>query len=184
MVGGLAAFGQDYKRTSARIVRTNGRMFRVRSATRDDAVSLIAVWRETWPATYTATLGARAVEVMLDDLDRHGTASLLPEIGAKGLCLLDGNEVVGTAIHSVGRSVVYLWGMYVMPRYQRSGAGTLLYRSVQEAARGQPVEVRVVRSSNQAVNFYRKLEFQTVGEEATEIMPHVQAVCLTMRHPA
>ena len=159
-------------------------MFRVRSANRDDAAKLIAIWRETWPATYAATLGAHAVEAMLDDLDRHGTASLLPEIGAKGLCLLDGGEVVGTAIHSVGRSVVYLWGMYVMPRHQRFVAGTLLYRSVREAVREQPVEVRVVQSSHQAVNFYRKLGFQTVGEEVTEIMPHVEAVCLTMRHPA
>ena len=159
-------------------------MFRVRTTNRDDAAGLIEVWRETWPATYTATLGAHAVQTMLDELDRHGTASLLPEIGAKGLCLLNEDEVVGTAIHSVGRSVVYLWGMYVLPRYQRSGAGTLLYRSVREAAGGQPVEVRVVQSSNQAVNFYRKLEFQTVGEGVIEIMPDVEAVCLIMRRPA
>lgn len=157
-------------------------MFRIKSANRDDAASLIAVWRETWPATYATTLGAHAVEAMLDDLDRHGTASLLPEIGAKGLCLLDGNEVVGTAIHSVGRSVVYLWAMYVMPQHQRAGAGTLLYRKVQDAAEGQPIEVRVVQSSHQAVNFYRKLGFRTVREEVTEIMPRVEAVCLTMRH--
>lgn len=155
-------------------------MFHVRTASRDDAANLIAVWRETWPVTYAATLGAHAVEAMLDDLDRHG----LPELGAMGLCLLDGDEVVGTAIHSVGRSVVYLWGMYVVPRYQRSGAGTLLYRSVREAAGEQPIEVRVVQSSHQAANFYRKLGFQTVGEDVTEIMPHVKAVCLTMRHPA
>ncbi|WP_354042074.1 GNAT family N-acetyltransferase [Devosia sp. UYZn731] len=159
-------------------------MFHVRTATRDDAPNLIAVWRETWPATYAATLGAHAVEAMLDDLDRHGTASLFPQVGAAGLCLLDGDEVVGTAIHSVGRSVVYLWGMYVMPRHQRFGAGTLLYRSVREAAGEQSVEVRVVQSSHQAVNFYRKLGFQTVGQGATEIMPQVKAVCLTLRHPA
>ncbi|MGV8954202.1 MAG: GNAT family N-acetyltransferase [Cypionkella sp.] len=159
-------------------------MFRVRSANADDAASLTAVWRETWPATYAATLGAHAVEAMLEELDRNGITALLPEVGAQALCLLYGDEVVGTAIHSVGRSVVYLWGMYVTPRHQRSGAGTLLYRSVQEAAGGKPIEVRVVRSSHQAVSFYRKLGFQTTGEEVTEIMPQVEVVCLVMRHGA
>jgi|SRR5215217_5816795 len=159
-------------------------MYRVKSASPDNAASLIAVWRKTWPTTYASTLGEHAVKAMLDDLDRNGVATLLPEVGAQALCLLNRDKVVGTAIHSFGRPVVYLWGMYVVPQHQRLGAGTALFRCVQAAAGEKSIEVRVVQSSRQASRFYRKLGFTAVREEVTEIMPNVEAVCVTMRHGA
>lgn len=155
----------------------------VRLAEEDDSDHLIAVWRSTWAATYTTTLGGEAVDVMLRDLDENGAANLIPA-GAQGLCLVHHGKIVGTAIHSKDGPNVYLWGMYVLPEHQRSGAGTLLLRAVREAAGERPIEVRVLQTSAHANSFYRKHGFRLVGQEATEIMPGVKKVCSVMRQAA
>ena len=146
----------------------------------DDVSRLVEVWLVTWPSTYTAPLGATAVEAMLRDPDENGAAALMPE-GARALCLLKETQIVGTAIHSSDGPHVYLWGMYVMPAHQRSGAGTLLLQAVRGAAYDRPIEVRVLQSSLHARHFYEKHGFQTFGEERGDIMPGVEAVCLMMR---
>jgi GNAT superfamily N-acetyltransferase len=156
-------------------------MFRVKAVSAGDMPGLVAVWRETWPATYLSTLGDRAVEAMLLDLDLKGATSLLPEHGAQGLCLVHGDEVIGTTIYSLGRPAVYLWAMYVSPRFQRRGAGSLLLEAVRSDAGLLPIEVRVLKASSRADSFYRKHGFEVVGHEETEIIPGVKASCLVMR---
>ncbi|MGI3903579.1 MAG: GNAT family N-acetyltransferase [Janthinobacterium lividum] len=155
-------------------------MYRVRSIESGDSDGLLTVWRETWTATYAASLGDTAIEAMLRDLDVRGVASMVPLESAQALCLLHDDEIIGSAIYSTDGPVAYLWGMYIKPHHQRSGAGALLLQSVQDGAGQRPIEVRVLRSSTHAKSFYRKHGFQSVGEELTEIMSGVEELCLIM----
>lgn len=144
---------------------------------------MVAVWRATWTGTYTTALGIEAVDVMLRDLDENGAVNLIGE-GSQGLCLVHERKIVGTTVHSRSGAIVYLWGMYVLPEYQRSGAGTLLLQAVRKSACERPIEVRVLHSSAHANSFYRKHGFRVVGREAVEIMPGVDTTCSVMQQPA
>ncbi|WP_279482010.1 GNAT family N-acetyltransferase [Aureimonas sp. SK2] len=155
-------------------------MATIRPIRPSDAEGLLAVWRETWPATYGPTLGAAAVAAMLHSLD-EGVAAMLPPGTSDGFCAVDSGVVVATAIHSVGRPVVHLWGVYVRPDRQGQGLGKGLMDAVRRAAGTAPIECRVVERSEGVVKFYRALGFRIVGEEATTILRGVAEPCLVMR---
>ena len=161
----------------ARLKHTGYQVRRIEEA---DASDVVAVWRSTWTATYEATLGPAALGEMLRHLDENGTVGMIPST-AQGLCLVHEGRIVGTAVHSKDGPNVYLWGMYVMPKYQRAGAGGLMLQAVREAAGNRPVEVRVLNSSAHANSFYLKHGFQAVGSEQTEIMAAVTEACSVMR---
>lgn len=58
----------------------------IREITKDDTQAVIELWRSTWTATYTQSLGPDVLAGMLADLETHGTNSMLPGTGERGYC--------------------------------------------------------------------------------------------------
>lgn len=155
--------------------------FDIRPIVPDDTDGLLALWRETWSATYGSVLGAGAVAAMLAGLDRNGIAGMLPGRGERGFCLVSQEDVVGSVVMAERGKTAYLWGLYVRPDCQRCGVGSrLLLASVLGIEVATRVEVRVLSASVPAISFYRKHGFTEVGEEQTEISDMVVKPCLVM----
>lgn len=153
-----------------------------REITSDDASGLTTLWREAWSSTYGATLGQAALLGMLADLERNGTASMLPGSDERGYCLASGHEIYGSVIIAERRRIAYLWGMYVHPRQQRIGWGSRLLLGAAARIRSAPkVEIRVLLSSSGAVDFYRKHSFMETGTENVEILETINAEALVMQ---
>lgn len=155
--------------------------FDIRPIVPDDTDGLLALWRETWSATYGSTLGTDALAAMLAGLDQNGIAGMLPGRDERGYCLASQGEVIGSVIMAERGETAYLWGLYVRPDWQRRGIGSRLLRGsalgIEAATR---VEVRVLSVSVAAISFYRKHGFTGIGEEDTEISDRVVRPCLVM----
>ncbi|CAN7481686.1 GNAT family N-acetyltransferase [Pararhizobium sp. LjRoot235] len=155
-------------------------MYSARPILKKDTENLVRLWRQTWIATYTESLGADALEAMLSNLDAHGASALLPDNGEHGYCAVVEDEIVGSAIFADRAGTAYLWGMYVSPLRQRGGVGTLLLEAVSSASNSDRLEIRVLSNIEPARSFYTKQGFKITGHEETEIMPTVHANCLIM----
>lgn len=143
---------------------------KIRPITADDHPGLLALWRETWTATYGPSLGQTALNKMLEDLAENGTASMLPGSGERGYCIADGRGIQASAIVVERGAVAYLWGMYVHPSCQRQGLGSILLKgAVSQIVTAANVEVRVLPNSPWAVSFYQKLGLVETGTEDFEV---------------
>ncbi|CAN7151125.1 GNAT family N-acetyltransferase [Pararhizobium sp. LjRoot238] len=155
-------------------------MYSARPILNTDTGNLVELWRQTWIATYTESLGADALEAMLSNLDAHGASALLPDNGEQGYCAVVDDEIVGSAIFADRGGTAYLWGMYVSPLHQRGGVGTLLLEAVSSASNSDRLEIRVLSAIEPALSFYTKQGFKITGQEETEIMPAIHANSLIM----
>jgi ribosomal protein S18 acetylase RimI-like enzyme len=69
----------------------------------------------------------------------------------------------------------YIWGMYVLPRFQRSGLGTLIIKEFCNIASPNSfLEVLVLRESEKAKHFYHKLGFRTFACSDEEVFPGIK----------
>ena len=141
---------------------------------------MLDLWRETWTSTYLSSLGAEALQTMLQSLDR-GTAAMLAGRGERGSVVVEGGQIVGSAIVTERGDVAYLWGMHVRPAQQRSGAGSLLLAAVARDIDSTSIEARVLITSRQAQAFDRARGFHAVGKETTEIMDCGEVSALVLR---
>jgi ribosomal protein S18 acetylase RimI-like enzyme len=154
---------------------------RVRPIVPSDEQELLSLWRETWTTTYGPSLGTEALQRMLQHLDR-GTAAMFAGREERGYALVEGRQIVGSAISVERGEVAYLWGMYVRPGQQRSGAGSQLLGAVaRDLHPAISLEARVLITSLQAQAFYRARGFRVVGEETTEITTGVVAPTAILR---
>ncbi|OLP44325.1 GNAT family N-acetyltransferase [Rhizobium oryziradicis] len=152
-----------------------------RPITSDDHQGLVALWRDTWTATYGPSLGLAALDSSLKDLAQNGTASMLPGFGELGYCMADGQDIRASAIVVERGTVAYLWGMYVHPSCQRQGLGSLLLKGVaSEIATSSDIEIRALPTSSSAISFYQKHGFVETGTEDTELTGGVSAKTLIM----
>lgn len=118
---------------------------------------------------------------MLQDLDRNGTAAMLPGSGERGYCITSDHEIHGSVIVAERGDTAYLWGMYVHPSRQRQGLGSRLLHGVAiEIETAEKVEIRVLASSPAAISFYKKHGFMESGSEKIEILNSVEAAALVM----
>jgi ribosomal protein S18 acetylase RimI-like enzyme len=152
-----------------------------RAITPDDTADLLDLWRDAWTATYGPSLGQNALSAMLEDIERKGTASMLPGSGERGYCVASDHQILGSAIVAERGAIAYLWGMYVHPSQQRKGLGSRLLRGVAATIEtAEKVEVRVLVSSPMAIGFYRKHGFTETSDETIEILDSVKASALVM----
>ncbi|HBF29556.1 GNAT family N-acetyltransferase [Rhizobium sp.] len=153
----------------------------VRLITADDHPGLLALWRETWTATYGPILGEAALNRSLEDLAENGTASMLPGSGERGYCITDGQSIQASAIVVERGTVAYLWGMYVHPSCQRQGLGSLLLKgAAAQIVTSADIEIRVLPTSPWAIRFYQKHGFVQTGTEDTELTAGASAQTLIM----
>lgn len=127
------------------------------------------LWQETWTQTYGPSLGTAVLETMLQALDK-GTSSMLPGSGERAYCCVLDARIVGSAIVVERGTTAYLWGMYVLPDYQRSGVGSHLIKSlVRDLQSAERLEVRALDSSPEAQAFYGALGFERIRAEMTAV---------------
>lgn len=151
-----------------------------RLATPEDAPGLVALWQETWTETYGPSLGSSVLATMLQRLN-EGVVSMIPGDGERGYCLVFGAKIIGSAVVREREKVAYLWGMYVLPEHQRTGAGSqLLAHTVQNLTTSQHIEARVLHASASAQRFYRARGFERVREEMVEVLGSVSLPTLVL----
>lgn len=74
-----------------------------------DVDGLLALWRETWIATYGIVLGAGTLANMLAELDQHEATGMLPGADDRGYCIALRKEIIGSAIIAERGETAYLW---------------------------------------------------------------------------
>jgi RimJ/RimL family protein N-acetyltransferase len=153
----------------------------IREITNDDTQALIKLWRSTWTATYTLSLGLDVLAGMLADLETHGTNSMLPGAGERGYCQMSEGTTQGSVIIAERGRAAYVWGLYVLPECQRLGLGSqLLAAAVGSLQQAERLEISVLESSLAAQAFYRKRGFRDVGKETSELLGSVVVEMIVM----
>jgi RimJ/RimL family protein N-acetyltransferase len=143
----------------------------IREITKDDAQAVVELWRSTWTATYSQSLGSDVLAGMLADLEAHETGSMLPETGERGYCVASEGVIQGSVIIAERGKAAYLWGLYILPECQRHGLGSqLLAAAIGILRQAERVEIRVLESSLPAQAFYQKHGFREVGKETSELL--------------
>jgi GNAT superfamily N-acetyltransferase len=94
---------------------------------------------------------------------RQGYAEMFPD-GEFSIILLDGRPIGRQVVHRNDERICVA-DVALLPPYQCQGIGTILMKSVLDdaAAAKLPVRLHVVRE-NRALNLYRRLGFEPIGE--------------------
>jgi GNAT superfamily N-acetyltransferase len=89
--------------------------------------------------------------------------------------VLSDNTAVSTGVGVERHERFYIWGMYVLPTYQRIGMGQRVIRSLSAIASPKSIlEVQVLRDSYKAQQFYKRLGFVTFQSSEEEVFPNVR----------
>ncbi|WP_062223637.1 GNAT family N-acetyltransferase [Aureimonas sp. D3] len=136
----------------------------------------------TWRATYEDRLGSSVVSDMVAQLSGPSVGGMVPADGQAFGAFSRSGQLIGAVIGREVRGVAYLWGMYVLPAYQRSGVGRRLpARAIAERNSARVIEVRVLKTSLSAQAFYEALGFTVLREENEEMFSGVIQTLLVMR---
>lgn len=91
--------------------------------------------------------------------------------------------IIGSAACNCIGNRCYVWGMYVLPRYQRTGVGGMLMEGIVKRAKdsdSMAVELTVLESSEGAVEFYKSNGFVQTSKSAYEITSGLELSSLTL----
>ena len=150
-------------------------------ATFEDDWGIRTVRHKTWLATYPnvehgITVQDVESEFIADDtqegkaaaLEKHRPAYWDPTF--KFVVAKDGDEVVGFLIGRRLEDVNRLLAIYVLPQYQGQGIGARLF----EKGLGwfdpkKDILLNVVSYNTDAQEFYKKMEFEFTGKDATDV---------------
>jgi len=84
------------------------------------------------------------------------------------------DTVVGTGVGGERNNRFYVWGLYILPTFQRMGVGTKIMTALCNSAPPNSfLEVQVLRESNKAQQFYKRFGFVTFHSSAEEVFPNV-----------
>ncbi|MBL4891554.1 MAG: GNAT family N-acetyltransferase [Rhizobiaceae bacterium] len=126
---------------------------------------------ESWIETYTDELGANVAKTMADVLSSDDLAGLVPDRDEQAVIALHGLEICGSAVSASRHGITYLWGCYILQRYQRKGIGrALILKATSVHSVENTIQIFVLKSSNNAVQFYESLGFKTVSEDSLEVI--------------
>jgi ribosomal protein S18 acetylase RimI-like enzyme len=82
------------------------------------------------------------------------------------------DTIIGSAIFKEVGSIAYLWGMYIMPAYQRQNIGHGLIRLLVENIKfSTQIHVYVLETSASAIRFYGKMGLSEVSRETIQLSP-------------
>lgn len=87
------------------------------------------------------------------------------------LAYLNG-EIIGSAVFKEVGAITYVWGMYVIPLYQRQNIGHGLIRLlVKNIKFSTQINVYVLETSTSAIRFYGKIGFSETSRESIQLSP-------------
>ncbi len=150
-------------------------MISICEASIEDVGSIQNIANETWPAVYSEIITTSQIKYMLDLF--YSEAALTDSIINKGhdfLLLKVQDEVIGFASfeHNYrNQNVTRLHKLYLLPKSQGKGLGKLLVKAVVEKAKeNSSLNISLnVNKFNPAIDFYKKVGFEIVGEEKLPI---------------
>lgn len=144
----------------------------IRAISRQDYPELCTLWRETFLQTYTGHLPPDILAAMLAEFAGNDAAAMLPGRDETGLCAVTGNKIIASMVFAGRGPVVYMWAAYVLPQFQRLGAGSRLLRACAgHASQTAVMEIRVVPGLASADGFYARHGFAKAGDEQMELAP-------------
>ncbi len=134
-----------------------------------------------WRATYEDLVGSSVVSDMVAQLSGPSVGGMAPAGVQVFGAYPPSGQLIGASIVREARDVAYLWGMYVLPPYQRSGVGRRLMTAATDSlTTAKTVEVRVLKKSLGARAFYEALGFVVIREEDEEMFAGVVERLLIM----
>ena len=87
------------------------------------------------------------------------------------LAYLD-DTIIGSAVFKEVGTITYLWGMYVLPEYQRQNIGRDLIRFLVDTIKNSTeIHIYVLETSMSAIRFYGKMGFIEVSRENIQLSP-------------
>jgi len=143
----------------------------IRPATAADLKQVREILVETWHDTYDALIGHERVTEITGLW--HSPELLAKQLRAPGVSFLVAaheSELVGHAFaNSPQPAILMLLRLYVLPRWQRRGVGSLLLDAVIRAYPGATALRLSVEADNlKGVSFYRGRGFELRGEQVEE----------------
>lgn len=142
----------------------------------DAAAAAALELREIAPrgALYAAERALRA-RVLREPLGLPPGSEVFPfEADSIHLVACRGDEVCGCVLfHPDGSGSGRLYQMAIAPEWQRRGVGRRLVRRLEELLRARGVREVTLHARDAAVDFYRRLGYETYGEPFVEVgHPH------------
>lgn len=148
--------------------------YKIRKITQDDYLGLHNVYFLTWLDTYPN----KEFNITVDDIKYKYEQRLLPdkiaeykkkilEKGENETNLLAEYQKTIIALCNVSNNVDFneLKSIYVLPKYQGIGVGSLLWREINKTIdSNKDTFVNVVSYNKKAISFYKKLGFKVVGD--------------------
>ncbi|MET1414153.1 GNAT family N-acetyltransferase [Roseibium sp. HPY-6] len=128
--------------------------------------------RASWWETYQAELGQDLTKRLVETLASEDIGGLLPCNGETAFVAEHQDSVCGCCMSASRKNVTYLWGLYVLRDFQKMGLGQRLLRdAILEHDRANSAQLTVLKSSTEAVQFYKAMCFKTQCETQFEILP-------------
>lgn len=145
---------------------------------RADAAGIQNVFYQTWLTTYpNAEAGITEEDVRehfknaFSKKEIKGIADYFTATAPNKLYLVakDGDTTVGVCRAFIRERVNQLQAIYILPKYQRQGIGTMLWRETLKFFDPQKdTVVQVATYNTQAIDFYKKLGFVDTGKRFAE----------------
>lgn len=150
-------------------------MIQICKATIDDLSAIQNIAYTTWPDTYGKILNIKQIDYMLDLF--YAEAILKENILEKKHVFLlakNQNTPIGFASFEhqyANQKATRLHKLYVVPQAQGKAVGKLLMAAVESSARENHSKFISlnVNKFNKASDFYRRLGFETIGEEDIQL---------------
>jgi len=141
-------------------------------------------YRKCWRETYSARLSKRGISELLRQANCSEISRWVIGNGDRNLALAySGDKIIGAVACNCIQNRCYIWGMYVLRSYRRKGVGALLLQNCIENANNNKIdamELFVLESSTEAVNFYQKAGFLILETTTYELVPGVQLQAFSM----
>ena len=133
---------------------------------------LRTLWKNTWTATYSGVFDDKAFESLTSTLDDRELSSMLSGDDVRIILAHLDDIIIGSAVFKEVGAITYLWGMYVLPEYQRQNIGCDLIRLMVDAIENSTeVHIYVLETSMSAIRFYGKMGFIEVSRENIQLSP-------------
>lgn len=130
---------------------------------------------KTWPVTFGDILSTTQIDYMLDMM--YSTDSLKEQIEKKGhqfLIAKEGYVNLGFASYELdyrGELKTKIHKIYILPEQQGKGIGKQMINAIKEVAKRKHntfISLNV-NKNNKAIEFYKSIGFEKVGEEDIDI---------------
>ena len=142
----------------------------IREATIADIPTLIDIALPSWRATYPSIISQEQIDYMLEQMYSPTALREQMQLGHRSF-LYDTDIPSGmmSVEHCKDPSRIKIHKLYIRPDRQGRGIGRALLDAAEDKARRESCDVLELRvnRANPAVNFYRRVGFETISEVNT-----------------